>query len=300
MTALAWRDFSLASMAFRRRPNSMFSITFSQGKQASSWKTTPMPSGTLSPIAWPSNSISPSVGAVRPAISSSSVDFPQPDGPTTAKNSPLRISMSIGPSACTGFPPAAAGNTFVTPRSVTCAAVTRSSSGVRGALFHFLQVIRQKAGIDDLGQVDVAGQRSDAFLHLDDALHPVEVKVAVAPVRDAFGGAVDQVLDGACRHFRGDVEGLGDDLARFLGMLAHELDRAPARADHGGDKIATCRYRLGGRHADNVIEGRQRLRAGNQHAEFILDLRPERLGDRRNVDLAKLERGHHRTEAAGL
>src|SRR5690349_13433866 len=112
-----------------------------------------MPSGTLSPIARPSNSISPCVGAVRPAINSSSVDFPQPDGPTTAKNSPLRISMSIGPSACTGFPPAEAGNTFVTPRSVTCAAVTQYPPVCAALLFHFLQVIRQEAGVDDFGQI---------------------------------------------------------------------------------------------------------------------------------------------------
>ena len=40
--------------------------------------------------------------ACSPAISSSSVDLPQPDGPTTAKNSPRRSSRSIGPSACSG------------------------------------------------------------------------------------------------------------------------------------------------------------------------------------------------------
>ena len=34
----------------------------------------------------------PRSAGVRPAISSSSVDLPQPDGPTTAKNSPLRMS----------------------------------------------------------------------------------------------------------------------------------------------------------------------------------------------------------------
>ena len=61
-----------------------------------------MPSGASPAIGRPSNSISPSVAGVSPAISSSSVDLPQPDGPTTAKNSPCRMSRSIGPSACTG------------------------------------------------------------------------------------------------------------------------------------------------------------------------------------------------------
>ena len=45
-----------------------------EGSDASSWNTTPTPSGTLAPIGRPSNSTLPSVGLARPAISSSSVD----------------------------------------------------------------------------------------------------------------------------------------------------------------------------------------------------------------------------------
>src|SRR6185437_12002719 len=153
------------SVVAGRKQKTTFSSTFNQGKHASSWKTTPIPSGTLSPIARPSNSISPSVGAVRPAISSSRVDFPQPDGPTTAKNSPFRISMSIGPRACTGFPACHGGKHFCHPAQrhlgrqlgrhlgrhlgrghamiLRCAALL---------LFHLLQIIRQEAGIDNLGQ----------------------------------------------------------------------------------------------------------------------------------------------------
>src|SRR5262245_4604724 len=258
MTAATRRAFSAVPIFFCRKPTSILSPTLSQGKQASSWKTTPTPSGTFSLIARPSNSISPSVGAVRPAMSSSSVDFPHPDGPTTAKNSPFLISISIGPRACTGSPPPLAGNTFVTPRNVTCAADTRSSS-VRGVLFHFFEVIRQESRIDDLGQIDVPGQRAHAFLHLDDALHPVEVDIALAPIGNAFGGAVDQVFDGARRHLWSDVEGLGEDLAGFFGIGPHEGDGTPARADHRADEVAARRHRLGSRHANHVVERWQSL-----------------------------------------
>ena len=63
-----------------------------------------MPSGGSAATRLPSNSTVPAVAGVSPAITSSSVDLPQPDGPTTAKNSPGAISRSIGPSACSGAP----------------------------------------------------------------------------------------------------------------------------------------------------------------------------------------------------
>jgi hypothetical protein len=70
-----------------------------------------------------------------------------------------------------------------------------------------LEIIRQKSRIDDFGQVDVPGQRTHALLDFDDAFHSIKMDVAVAPIRNALSGAADQVLDGACRYFRGDVEG---------------------------------------------------------------------------------------------
>src|ERR1700734_3710407 len=61
----------------------------------------------------------PSLHSVRPAISSSNVDLPQPDGPTTEKNSPRANARSIGPTACK-VEPAAVTKRFVTPCSATC------------------------------------------------------------------------------------------------------------------------------------------------------------------------------------
>ena len=61
----------------------MLSATVSQAKLASSWNTTPTPSGTLPSTGLPSNVIAPAVGRDSPASTSSKVDLPQPDGPIT-------------------------------------------------------------------------------------------------------------------------------------------------------------------------------------------------------------------------
>src|SRR3546814_11691860 len=63
----------------------------------------------------------PSVGELSPATRSSSVDLPQPDGPTTEKNSQRRRSNVTGPSALTDAPPSGMSNTFVATVTATCA-----------------------------------------------------------------------------------------------------------------------------------------------------------------------------------
>jgi hypothetical protein len=78
-----------------------------------------MPSGTSPATGLPSRVAVPAVGLFRPAMISSKVDLPQPDGPTTTKNSPRARSRSIGPSALTSACAAVAGKTRVTPRSAT-------------------------------------------------------------------------------------------------------------------------------------------------------------------------------------
>src|ERR1700734_531462 len=50
----------------------------------------------------PSIRISPSLTVSRPAIIASSVDLPQPEGPTRAMNSPVRASRSTPLSTSTG------------------------------------------------------------------------------------------------------------------------------------------------------------------------------------------------------
>ncbi len=50
--------------------------------------------GVRSFTRWPSNIMSPEVMSSRPATSRSSVDLPQPDGPTNTMNSPSSMSRS--------------------------------------------------------------------------------------------------------------------------------------------------------------------------------------------------------------
>src|SRR5437868_4407252 len=129
----------------------MLSCTVSHGKHASSWNTTPTPTGTRPSTRAPSNATVPDVGRASPAITSSSVDFPQPEGPTTAKNSPRASVRSSGPSASTSGGPAsrpsyirvmAERTTCASPScpaaliccTPTLAAVTRAAGeGPRGA-----------------------------------------------------------------------------------------------------------------------------------------------------------------------
>src|ERR1700682_562685 len=70
-----------------RKPNPMFSTTFSHGKTPFSWKTKiRRASGPVTGS--PSTSTSPEVASRNPATMLSSVDFPHPLGPTRQTNSP--------------------------------------------------------------------------------------------------------------------------------------------------------------------------------------------------------------------
>ena len=83
-------------------------------------------------------------------------------------------------------------------------------------------------------------------------------------------------------------------------MLLHELDRLAPRADHGADEVAFLLRHFDGRHADDVVERRQHLARDDDGAVLVLDLRPQRLGDRRDVDQPGVERRDPLAEAAGL
>src|SRR5262245_60475005 len=83
---------STSAVPVTRSGNATLSRTLSQPYSESlSWKITarsrPAPSTRLPPA-----STSPRVGASKPAIRLSAVDLPQPDGPSSTKNSPPRTS----------------------------------------------------------------------------------------------------------------------------------------------------------------------------------------------------------------
>ena len=86
----------------------MFCSTVSQGKTPLSWNTKMRRrSGPRTRSPWVSTS--PSVGARKPPITFSSVDFPQPEGPTMHTNSPGLTSKRMRSSTRIGSPPPSPG-----------------------------------------------------------------------------------------------------------------------------------------------------------------------------------------------
>src|ERR1700730_14635345 len=100
-----------------RSPHATFSRTVIQGNSAYSWNTIAR-SGCGSRTRLPKARISPEVGCVNPAMAFSSVDLPQPDGPSRQTNSPLVTARSIR-SRATMLP-----NLMPTPR------IWRAGSGI--------------------------------------------------------------------------------------------------------------------------------------------------------------------------
>ena len=80
-----------------RKPNSTFDSAVMFGKSEYAWKTMPM-SRLLEgmPVtSLPSMTTRPEVGASNPATIRSAVVFPQPEGPSSERNSPVSSATSI-------------------------------------------------------------------------------------------------------------------------------------------------------------------------------------------------------------
>src|SRR5438552_11856149 len=106
------------------RPKAMFSETVIQGKSAYSWKTIAR-SGPGALTGLPKASTVPSSGAMKPAMTLSSVDLPQPDGPSRQTNSPGATSRSMFSNArmvCV--------NCLRTPRMCTAASDPATEGGL--------------------------------------------------------------------------------------------------------------------------------------------------------------------------
>ena len=86
MYLLAISSHSSLLLPWSLRPNLTFSSTVSQGNSAYCWKTMPR-SGPGPSTGLPSTVTLPLVGSSSPPMMLSSVDFPQPEGPTTQTNS---------------------------------------------------------------------------------------------------------------------------------------------------------------------------------------------------------------------
>ena len=121
----ARRDLGLRRASVWRRPNAMLSVTVSQGKLASSWNTTPMPSGTSPAIGLPS-SVDGAVGrAVQPGDDFeqrrlSAAGRPDDREELAARQVEVDRPERHAPRACC----LVAGKTRVTPRSATWTVLT--------------------------------------------------------------------------------------------------------------------------------------------------------------------------------
>ena len=119
-------------------PNPMFPTTVSHGNSAYSWNTTPR-SGPGAITARPSSVTPPLDADSNPATMLSSVDLPQPLGPTMVRNSPTATSRSIAPSACTGSP-RADSKRLDTPAMTIFARAASTADGARAS------TLRARAG----------------------------------------------------------------------------------------------------------------------------------------------------------
>ena len=94
--------------------SSTLSKTVAHGISVGSWKTKPIRLSLPAGAAACGHSTAPCVGSVSPAMMRKAVDFPQPEGPSSARNSPARTSRSRPASARVPL-----GNVLPTPRSAT-------------------------------------------------------------------------------------------------------------------------------------------------------------------------------------
>ena len=101
----AARDLGLGRARSRRlrtvRPKATLSATVMWRNSAYCWKTKPTPRSVTgwSVTSSPSNATVPASGNSSPAMIRSSVVLPEPEGPSSARNSPGRASRSMSPSA---------------------------------------------------------------------------------------------------------------------------------------------------------------------------------------------------------
>ena len=110
------------------RPSGRIALsnTEAHGISVGSWNTKPM---RLSPAACAreaGHSTAPSLGSLKPAMIRSAVDLPQPEGPRSDMNSPVRTSKSRPASARVPL-----GNALPTPRSATSGS---EEAGVAGGI----------------------------------------------------------------------------------------------------------------------------------------------------------------------
>src|SRR2546428_400747 len=224
-----------ASTPARRGPNSTFWATVSQGKRTYSWKTTPR-SGPGPVIGVASTSTRPRVGGRKPATMLSSVDFPQPDGPSRHRSSPAWTSRLMSTSAGVERPSRA--NALWTPSIRTRAPPTPAGLARREEHGKDRGVgderdLRRPADPHPDDEERQHRQRRDRPQDLDDRLEQVADHGEV-PRRQPEG----ERQEGARREADDDALERGGDVAPELagrGELRHPPQDAPRARE--GDRI---------------------------------------------------------------
>src|SRR5262249_53945329 len=115
-SAASTRDCAVAASPASFSGSRTFAATVAQGISVGSWNTKPSRTGAA-PSSGCDQLISPRPGALRPAVTRSAVDLPQPEGPSSDTNSPGRTSRSRRSSATIPL-----AKVLPTPRNATTAA----------------------------------------------------------------------------------------------------------------------------------------------------------------------------------
>ena len=103
-----------------------------QGSSAASWNAMPRwCSRWVSPVDIPLISAVPDVGSSSPARIRRTVDFPQPDGPSSDRNVPCAVPRSVGASAWTWLRPSV--NVLLRPCRFSPVAAWGAATGSRVA-----------------------------------------------------------------------------------------------------------------------------------------------------------------------
>src|SRR5882757_3518045 len=120
------------------------------------------------------------------------------------------------------------------------------------------QILRQKAFVDDLAQLDFALDHAVEPRRADHGLHSGIVDIAEAPIGDAVDLALVDQLPHDLDHHRGvEPIDLADDGGGFVAVCRHELDGLAARGDDRLDRLGPLAPDLARDDADRVADRRE-------------------------------------------
>src|SRR5688572_7286064 len=270
----------------------MFRSTVRQGRMANSWKTTPR--SRPGPVTGrPSTSTLPRVGVTRPARMPSSVDLPQPLGPTMVRNSPAGTSRSRPSRASTRSRVNGLTYSCPRPRRAILAVTAGAAPAPSGRRLEVREELRVALGdLVDEPELDalLPGERRPQLLLLDedaDVLLPGRHRVGrdARVERHVTEGLAGDLDVEAGRPAGGDLGRLVEVLARVLRRLGHADHVA---LDHLGLLVDDV---VEDRHVDVVADVPAAARNLDGVRDLGLHQRAERLPHGDRVHAAALERG---------